>query len=543
MNKLKLTALGTCLASVSLLLAACSNGNNANNHQNLSWTETAQLTTQDLSLTTDSTSFQAEVNTQEGLYRLDKNQKPKLALAKSVKVSNGGRVYDFTLRKGLKWANGTPLTAKDFVYSWRRTVTPSTKSTMAFYLNYLKNAAAINASKKSPSSLGVSAPSKYHLHVELERPVSYFKRFLAYPLYFPQNQKFVEKAGKKYGTAAQYTLASGPFKMTKWTGNNKTFTLVKNKNYWDAKHVRLQKVNEQVSESSTTSYNLYSANKTDETPLTGEQVAANKGKAGFHARKAAALQRLELNQTTVPALKNKKIRQAFSLAINRQTLAKNVLRNGSAAAQGFVPSGMGKNPKTGEQFYKEAYVKAGVEYNLPKAKKLIREGMREAKVKSLNLTLLSSDDDNGKQIAEFLQSKLDSLPNVKISVQTIPYAQLISREGKKDYQLAVDTWKSILADPINFLDVFESDSSYNDCGWKNAEYDKLLDEAENVYGNQPEKRWTRLVKAEKILMNYQATIPLIQIANPQLVRTRVKNVSFNPNGVPYDFKNVYIANK
>lgn len=204
---------------------------------------------------------------------------------------------------------------------------------------------------------------------------------------------------------------------------------------------------------------------------------------------------------------------------------------------------MGKNPQTGEEFYKEAYVKAGVEYDLPKAKRLLKQGMKEANVKSLNLTLLSSDDDNGKQIAEFLQSKLENLPNVKISVSTIPYTQLIDREGKKDYQLAVDNWKSILADPINFLDVFESDSSYNDCGWKNAEYDKLLDEAENVYGNEPQKRWTRLVKAEKILMNDQATIPLIQPANPQLVRTSVKNVSFNPNGVPYDFKNVYISNK
>jgi oligopeptide transport system substrate-binding protein len=100
-----------------------------------------------------------------------------------------------------------------------------------------------------------------------------------------------------------------------------------------------------------------------------------------------------------------------------------------------------------------------------------------------------------------------------------------------------------LADPINFLDVFESDSSYNDCGWKNAEYDKLIDEAENKYGNQPVKRWDRLVRAEKVLMEDQATIPLIQTANPQLVRTNVKGVIFNPNGVPYDFKSAYIANK
>ena len=99
-----------------------------------------------------------------------------------------------------------------------------------------------------------------------------------------------------------------------------------------------------------------------------------------------------------------------------------------------------------------------------------------------------------------------------------------------------------MGDPINFLDVFESDSSYNVSGWKNKEYDKLLDESENAYGNKPVQRWQRLVKAEKILMNDQATVPLIQTANPQLLKSKVKCVTFNPVGIPYDFKNVYIAN-
>jgi peptide/nickel transport system substrate-binding protein/oligopeptide transport system substrate-binding protein len=126
-----------------LLLSACGNQGASSNKQVLNWTENAQLSTQDPTLTTDATSFQAEMNTNEGLYRLDKNQKPQLALAKSVKVTNGGKTYHVVLRKA-KWANGDPLTAKDFVYAWRRTVTPSTKSTMAFYLYYLKNAEAIN---------------------------------------------------------------------------------------------------------------------------------------------------------------------------------------------------------------------------------------------------------------------------------------------------------------------------------------------------------------------------------------------------------------
>lgn len=457
-------------------------------------------------------------------------------------MTNGGKTYHVVLRKA-KWANGDPLTAKDFVYAWRRTVTPSTKSTMAFYLYYLKNAEAINKGQKSPSTLGVKADGNYKLTINLKRPVSYFKRFLAFPLYYPQNEKFVKKCGKKFGTQAKYTLSSGPFKMTGWTGNNKQFTLVKNKNYWDAKSVKLQKVNETISETSSTSYNMYQAGKLDETLLTGEQVNANKNKPGYHARHQSALQRIDLNMKKVAAFKNKNIRKALSLAINRESLANNVLRNGDTAAKGFVPSGMGKNPQTGEEFYKEAYVKSAVAYNLPEAKCLLKQGYKEAGIKSINVTLSTSDDDNSKQIGEFLQSKLEQLPGVKISVQTLPYTTLISRQQKGDFEMTIEGWKAILGDPINFLDVFESDSSYNNAGWKNARYDQLIDEAEGKYANQPSKRWAKLVAAEKVLMEDQGTIPLVQMASPQLVKTNVKNISFNPVGIPYDFKEVYLSNK
>ena len=533
----KILATSTIIVS-ALTLAACGNQSaSQKKKQVLNWSETTQLSTQDPSLATDTTSFQALLNTGDGLYRLDKNNKPRLSLAKSVKTSKGGRVYDFVLRKNAKWSNGDPLTAKDFVYSYQRTVTPATKSQMAFYLYQIKNAQAINSGKKKPSTLGVTAPSKYHLRIEL----SYFKNLLAWPLFFPQNQKVVQKYGKLYGTQAKYTVSSGPFTLTKWTGNNKTWTLAKNKNYWDTKDVKLSKVNEQVSESTTTSYNLFQAGKADETGLTGQQVASNKNKAGYHARLSSAIRRLELNQNKVKAFKDLKIRQAFSYAINRQQLANNILKDGSIPAKGFVPSGMGTNPKTGAQFEDDAYVKSGVSYDLQKAKSLLKQGYKETGTKSIDVTLLASDDDTSKQTAEFLQSQLDRLPNVNISVQSIPFTQLISRQTAGNYEITLKNWQAVFGDPINFLDVFQKGSSYLNNGWNNNQFNKLLDQSENVYGNNPVKRWSRLVAAEKILMKDQGTIPLVQVAHPQLLKTDVKNVSFNPTGVPYDFKNVYLG--
>lgn len=535
----KITAAGLLTAS-ALVLAACGQQKSSQSQtkQVLNWTESAQISTQDPSLTTDSTSFQALLNTQEGLYRLDKKQKPQLALAKSAKVTDGGKTYTFVLRDA-KWSNGQAITANDFVYSYRRSLNPKTKSSMAFYLYQIVNAEAINAGKKPVSSLGVKALSKNKLQIKLVRPVSYFKLLLAFPLFFPENQQFIEKVGSKYGTAAKYTISSGPFKLTKWTGSNKQFTLVKNQNYWDKKNVKLDKVNETISETSSTAYNLYQAGKLDETYLTGEQVKANKGKPTFYDQPASAIQRLELNRKKVKAFNNFNIRRALSLAIDRESLAK-VLSDGSVAAKGFVPSGMGNNPTTGEAFYKEAYVKEAVSYNLKEAKKYLAKGYKELGIKSLNLNLTVSDTDSAKQVGEFLQSKLGELPGVKITVTILPYTTLISRQSAGNYQLTINNWQAILGDPINFLDVFEKDSSYNTSGFASSKYDQLLNEAENVYGNKPVQRWKRLVAAEKLLMNEQGTIPLIQTAKPQLVQSYVKNVSYNPLGIPYDFKLVYI---
>ncbi|MBT8894853.1 peptide ABC transporter substrate-binding protein [Lactobacillus delbrueckii subsp. bulgaricus] len=535
----KITAAGLLTAS-AFVLAACGQQKSSQSQtkQVLNWTESAQISTQDPSLTTDSTSFQALLNTQEGLYRLDKKQKPQLALAKSAKVTDGGKTYTFVLRDA-KWSNGQAITANDFVYSYRRSLNPKTKSSMAFYLYQIVNAEAINAGKKPVSSLGVKALSKNKLQIKLVRPVSYFKLLLAFPLFFPENQQFIEKVGSKYGTAAKYTISSGPFKLTKWTGSNKQFTLVKNQNYWDKKNVKLDKVNETISETSSTAYNLYQAGKLDETYLTGEQVKANKGKSTFYGRPASAIQRLELNRKKVKAFNNFNIRRALSLAIDRESLAK-VLSDGSVAAKGFVPSGMGNNPTTGEAFYKEAYVKEAVSYNLKEAKKYLAKGYKELGIKSLNLNLTVSDTDSAKQVGEFLQSKLGELPGVKITVTILPYTTLISRQSAGNYQLTIENWQAILGDPINFLDVFEKDSSYNTSGFASSKYDQLLNEAENVYGNKPVQRWKRLVAAEKLLMNEQGTIPLIQTAKPQLVQSYVKNVSYNPLGIPYDFKLVYI---
>ncbi|MFT8824083.1 MAG: peptide ABC transporter substrate-binding protein [Liquorilactobacillus mali] len=539
------------LAVSSVFLVSCGtkndsrtsniNGGKLANSQILNWTESSTLATADLAKATDTLSFNVLLNTQEGLYRLDKSGVPRNALATKTKISDNGKVYTFNLRKDAEWSNGQKVTAKDFVYSWRRIVNPKTASQDAFYLYQVKNAQEVNSGKKSLDTLGIKAIGNYKLQVTLTKPVSYFKKLLAWPLFFPTNQKAVEKFGSKYGTQAKYTVSDGPFKLTKWTGTNKKWTLVKNNKYWDKKNVHLKKINELVTESTTTSYDLYQGKKVDETLLSGQQVKNNLNNKNFVKRLPTATTRLDLNQNQVAAFKNLNIRRAISLAINRTALTNKVLEDGSVPLKGFVPSGMGNNPKTKEAFSSETYVKKSVSYNLKEAKALLKKGYKETGTKNLKFTIVTADTDSSRQAVEYLQSALDALPNVSVEVSTIPFVQLLAKQKAGNYQATIKTWQSVFADPINFLDVYESNSSYNNSGWENEKYDKLLDEAENVYGNSPMKRWNKLVEAEKLLMEEQGTIPLYQVAKSQLLRSNVKNVVYNPAGVPYDWKSAYIA--
>lgn len=540
----KVIATGASLVALGLALTACGSNSSKSglaDKQVLNWSYASELPSMDLSTATDTISFDQLNSTMEGIYRIGKNSKVEPGLATKTEVSKDGLTYTFTLRKNDKWSNGDPVTAQDFVYSWRRTVDPKTGSQYAYLFDGIANANDIIAGKKAVDTLGIKAEGKYKLVVTLEKKLPYFKLLMGFPVFFPQNQNVVEKYGKKYGTAAKYLVYNGPFKMEGWSGSNLSWKLVKNKNYWDKKDVKLSQINFSVNKSTTTSYNLYQSKKLDYTPLSTEQAKQLKGKDGYQVLKEARTNYLEFNETN-KVFANKKIRQALSYAVNRQVLADKVLGAGTLPSLGIVSRDLAFNK--GKDFAVVAKTTEGVTYNKAKAQKLLKEGLAEVGQSKLSFTLLGDDTDVSKQVTESLQSQIQqTLPDVDVSVSNVPFKTRLQRSEDGDFDVVVSAWGADFADPISFLDLFTSDNSYNNGKWKNAEYDKLITASKTTDAGNVDKRWDDMVKASKILSEDQGVAPLYQLNVAYMLNPSVKGVIQNTAGVTWSFKDAYIANK
>ncbi|MCS6155992.1 peptide ABC transporter substrate-binding protein [Lactiplantibacillus plantarum] len=482
----------------------------------------------------------------ESLYRLGKNGSITPGLAKSTKVSKDGKTYTFTIRNA-KWSDGSKITAQDFVYSWKRTATPATKSQYAYLFSGVKNADEIVAGKKSPSTLGVKAQGEHTFIVTLDKPITYFKKLMTYPLFGPISEKAVKKWGNKYATKAQYMLYSGPFKLTGWTGTNNSWQFVKNNQYWDKKAVHLQKINYTVNESTTTTLNLFQEKKLDLTQLASEQVKNMKSSSDYTTYPYSITAFLvynfqDSNATIKKALNNAKIRQAISLSINRKTLVKNVIGDASTVSKTFVPQDLVKDAKTGKDFADESTVKNSTSYNKALAQKLWKQGLKETGIKKLSIQLLASNDEPNKPISQYLKSALEkNLDGLTVNLSNIPSKVASSRAQSGDFDLYLSGWGADFNDPISHLQIMTNNSGYNYGKYNSSTYNALVNKAQNQDANDTSARWQDMIKAEKTIMKDQGITPLYQTVYSYLQNPKVKGIIHNTAGTQWNYKYAYIA--
>ena len=535
----KLFAAGATVLIAGSTLAACgsnSNSSSSSAKKTINWMDSAEIPTMDISKATDVTSFNQLGNVEEGLYRLGKNSKVENALATDTKVSKDGKTWTFTLRDS-KWSNGDKLTAKDFVYSWRRTVNPKTASQYAYLFEGIHNATQISAGKAPVNSLGVKAEGDNKLVVTLDKRIPYFKLLMGFPLFFPQNQKVVEANGSKYGTSSKTTAFNGPFVQKGWTGSNLSWKLVKNKNYWDKKNVKLDAINYSVQKTPSTAYNLYQSNKLDATILDSQQTKNLKHQKGYTLRDTAATFYLQFNQKK-KIFQNADLRRAITMSINRKALG-SALGGANTPATSLTSKGVVNHD--GKDWSEVVGDKKNAAYNPTEAKKLYKKALKELGVKNVSFTILSDDTDSGQKTTETLQSQLEeNLKGMKVSVANVPFKTRLNRSTNGNFDVVVSGWSADFADPISFVDLFTSKNAQNNGKWSNSQYDKLIADSKTTADTT--KRWDDLEKAEKILLSDEGIAPLYYKTEAWLVRPDIKGIVYNGAGLNYNFKNTYVAN-
>lgn len=536
---LKFLTNGMVTMSAAVALTACSNKKVSKQYRSsLSWMTTSEIQTLDQSKMVDTTGDEQATNVFEGLNRVNNNGKIVSGVATSSKSSKDGLTWTFTLRKNARWSNGDPVTAQDFVYSMRRTMDPKTQSQQQNNYQAVKNAKEVVAGKKSPNSLGVEAKDSHTLVVHLVHPVPYFKTLTAYS-WKPISEKVVEKYGKKYGTASKYMVYNGPFVNSGWTGSNLTWKLEKNKYYWDKKAVKLNTVNYSVQKTPSTDYNLYQSNKLDGAFLDTQASKQLKNQEGYRVFKLDRTEYLTYNVSKNKDLANVNVRRAFSMAINRQELAKTV-GGANSVATTFVGPEEGVNGINFNKYFAEHNAtNQYTTFNKTQAKVLFNKGLKELGKSKLEFTLGGDDDDVSKKVLEFTQSKLEETfgRKIQVNVKSMPKTTRVNNMLNGNFDVDFTGLTPNYTDPYAMLSVMATGQNYNFGKWSNKKYDRYLVASSKEMNVT--KRMQYLLKAEQLLDNQQPLTPLYHDGQAWMVKNNVHNLGFTSGS--FNFRDAYVT--
>ncbi|WP_069650255.1 peptide ABC transporter substrate-binding protein [Caloranaerobacter ferrireducens] len=491
---------------------------------------------------TDTVSFILLNATLEGLVRLNPDGSVGKGLAESWTVSDDGKTYTFKLRDA-KWSDGDPITAYDFEYAWKRAIDPKTASSYAYQFYGIKNAYAFNTGEiTDPNEVGIKALDEKTLQVELERPMSYFLSLTSFITYLPAKKAAVEKWGDAYASEADKMVFSGPFMITEWNHEQK-IVLEKNPSYWDADSVKLERIECDMINDTNTPINLYETGELDMTGVPAEFLDNYKDSPEFGRMAEAVTFYLEFNCKD-KFFSNKKIRKAFSLAINRDAYVNGVLANGSIPAYGFVPGGI--PGKAGGEFRKQngdLIYDAGTKGQaaIDEANKLLEEGLKEVGATKEELAkhvgYLTGDSDLARKLAQALQQMWKNNLGIEVPIESVSFKIRLQKMDQGDYTIVGAGWGADYNDPMTFMDMWVTDGGNNDAFWSNAKYDELIEKAVNSTGDE---RMEYMLEAEKLLMEEMPISPTYFRARNFLQKPYVKGVARFPVGVDTEYKWAYI---
>lgn len=474
----------------------------------------------------------------EGLYRIGPENTPVPGMAASYEVSEDGTVYTFKLREDALWSNGTPVTAHDFVYAWKRAINPETQAIYSYLMLDIKNAANVQTEGDplfgKVDKIGIKALNDFTLEVQLNAPIPYFLSLTTYAPFFPLNEEFTEAQGDQYALEAANMIYNGPFIMESWQ-HGQGWTFAKNENYWDKDAVKLTKITQKIVKDTATAVNLYEAGEIDTTELSSEYVAQYKDSPEYSTFLKPNTYFIRMNHEN-KFLGNKNIRKAIDMAWDKQGFADVILQDGSIPAYYLVPQGLSTD-ENGVDFRE---VNGDMnKTDIEVAKKAWATGLQELGVDKVTLEFLTYDRAESKKAAEFIKNQLETnLAGLELTINMQPNKQKLALEGAVDYDLDYGGWGPDFQDPMTYIDLFESTAYYNQSHYKNAEVDALIKQAKTTADIK--ERWQLMQQAEKLMMEDVAFAPTFQKGVSRLKKPYVKNLYEHPFSADISYKWVEI---
>lgn len=514
--------------AISFTISSCNNWVGKKKHR-LTLTESQEPPSLDSAKSVDRVSFTVLNNTMEGLLRSGKKGTVVLGMAERMPVvSDDKKTYTFTLRDAL-WSDGKPVTAHDFVFGWRRVLAAETASECSYLLYPIQNAEAYNTKKVEAEAVGVKAIDDKTLQITLEHPTPFFLGLLAHPIFLPQREDIERKYGDRYALEADTLVFNGPFILSEWK-HSKSLKYEKNIRYWDQKSVKIDLIDVVIVQDPTTSVNLYKAGKVDYIELAPELIDQYKRDSDLFVIKDLATFLLHMNHSK-PFFRNKKIRQAINLSINRELLTQRVLKNGSIPASGLVLPEIRKT--TDSSFI--------TGYNPAKAKKLWNEGVKESGGVPRVIELVGDNTSASKATLQFLREEFRANLGMNVVVTTVPFKQRLERGRTGQFDLLFGARFAQYNDPMTFLDLFVTNAPFNRGKWSNRHYDRLIEKSR--MNPNVQERSANLVQAEQILVNEAGIVPLYYRSRLGLKRKYIKDWIWNIVGSENSLRWAYIEGK
>ena len=467
--------------------------------------------------------------TDQGLMTFDNEGHVTEGLAESYEVSEDGKTYTFHIRDAV-WSNGDPVTANDFLYSWRRLTDPATGSAYSFMLYVLgvNNALDCALGNLPVEELGISAPDDHTFVVEIDGARPYFLYLTAMASYFMAvNQEYCEANGDEFGMDIDHYLACGPYMISDWEPGANSVTLVANPTYYAADEVTCEELTFNVVTDASAQIMGWDRGDYDYIGLSGDYVQMYADDPALTISDMAAMYFLSFNIGD-ESLQNENLRMALSLAIDKETIVNSLLNNGSLVADYIIPdtvavdeNGVDYRDRIGNPIYNHC--------DKEQAAELFATALTELGVSDLTLELLYDNSTITDELAAFLKSEWETtLPGLTINLRATTYNGRLEDMGAHNYQIGFTRWYADYQDALTYLDMWISTSQMNYGQYNNPDYDALYYQVTGELALDTEGREAAMTEMEAMILGDAAICPIYQLASCSLANTDyhwVKNVA------------------